>query len=106
MPWVRWAFVGAAIACALVIWRAHVAWRSRELIGAGLLLLFAALLVQLPVVGADGEGPLGYGTAANPVTEVAAIDAAAHGPAAELEVARDARARPTTGRSASSSSRR
>ncbi|MCW2924421.1 MAG: hypothetical protein JWM98_1825 [Thermoleophilia bacterium] len=90
--WVKWSFVGAAIVCTLVIWRCRVAWRSRELIGAGLLLVLAALLVQLPVVGVDGEGPLGYGTASSPVTEVAAIDAAAHGPAAKLAVARRARA--------------
>jgi hypothetical protein len=87
--WVSVAFLGVSIASAIAIWRLEIPWRSRELIGAGVLLLFATLLVQLPVVGADGDGPLGYGTAASPVSEVAAIDAAAHGPAARLGVARD-----------------
>jgi hypothetical protein len=78
--WIPWVFVGVSVACAVVIWRAEVPWRSRELIGAGLLLLLAVTLVQLPVVGEEGDGPLGYGTIANPVEEVAAIDAAAGGP--------------------------
>jgi hypothetical protein len=84
---VLWVVVGLAIACALVTWRRDVPWRSQELIGAGLLLLFAVVLIQMPVVGDEGDGPLGYGTTANPVVEVAAIDAAAGGPTAELGVA-------------------
>jgi hypothetical protein len=87
--WVSVAFLGASVASAIAIWRLEIPWRSRELVGAGVLLLFAVLLVQLPVIGSDGDGPLGYGTAASPVSEVAAIDAAAHGPAARLGVARD-----------------
>lgn len=89
-PWIAWCFIGVSVASVLVIWRCDVVWRSRELIGAGLLLLLAVTLIQLPVVGSDGEGPLGYGTTANPVVEVAAIDAAAGGPTATLEVAENA----------------
>jgi hypothetical protein len=84
---VLWVVVGVSIACALVTWRRDVPWRSQELIGAGLLLLFAVVLIQMPVVGDEGDGPLGYGTTANPVVEVAAIEAAAGGPSAELGVA-------------------
>ena len=90
--WVPWSFLAASVVCIVVIWRRHVEWRSRELIGAGSLLLFAIVLVQLPVIGIDGDGPLGYGTNVNPVSEVAAIDAAADGPAADLGVAKAARA--------------
>ncbi|MCW2956138.1 MAG: hypothetical protein JWO69_1007, partial [Thermoleophilia bacterium] len=90
--WVPWLFVAASAVSAIVIWRGGVPWRSRELIGATALLLFAVLLVQLPVVGSANEGPLGYGTAADPVQEVAAIDAAADGPAADLDIAREAAA--------------
>lgn len=84
-------FLVASIASAVAIWRSGAAWRSRELIGAGVMLLFAVILLQMPVIGEPGEGPLGYGTVANPVDEVAAIDAAADGPASELEIALDAR---------------
>lgn len=90
--WVPVAFVITSVVCVLIIWRCNVEWRSRELIGAGALLLFAVILVQMPVVGNDGDGPLGYGTNVNPVSEVAAIDAAADGPAAGLDVARSTRA--------------
>ncbi len=89
---VPWAFLAVSVACVVVIWRRNVEWRSRELIGAGLLLLLAVVLVQLPVIGNDGDGPLGYGTAVNPVSEVAAIDTAADGPASKLGVARIAQA--------------
>lgn len=89
--WVAWSFVVAAIACGVVVWRCKLPWRSRELIASSLLLLLAVLLVQLPVVGASGDGPLGYGTAANPVEEVASIDAAVGGSAADRDVARNAR---------------
>jgi len=88
--WVPWTFVGVSIACGALIWRVEIPWRSRELIGSTLLLLFAVVLVQLPVIGAAGDGPLGYGTRTNPVDEVAAIDAAAHGPASQLRIARQA----------------
>ncbi len=90
--WVPWAFVAASVVSVLVIWRRDVEWRSRELIGAGGLLLFAIVLIQLPVIGNDGDGPLGYGTNVNPVSEVAAIDAAADGPASKLGVAKATRA--------------
>ncbi|MCW2962649.1 MAG: hypothetical protein JWM90_3036 [Thermoleophilia bacterium] len=90
--WVPWVFVVATLGSVLAIWRLAIPWRSRELIGSTMLVLFAMLLIQLPVFGDHGEGPLGYGTAANPVEEVAAIDAAAKGPAGDLEVARDAAA--------------
>ncbi|MCW2972410.1 MAG: hypothetical protein JWN72_683 [Thermoleophilia bacterium] len=87
--WVPWLFVGAAFAAVVYIWRAQVQWRSRELIGSSLLLLFAVLLLQASVLGGSSDGPLGYGTTGDPVREVAAIDADAHGSAARLEVARD-----------------
>ncbi|MCW2926801.1 MAG: hypothetical protein JWM86_769 [Thermoleophilia bacterium] len=89
--WVGVAFVVAAVASIVFIWRREIPWRSRELIGAALMLLFAVALVQLPVVGTAGEGPLGYGTAANPVEEVAAIESSAHGPAAELGISKRTR---------------
>ena len=41
VTWVPWAFVAASVVSVLVIWRRDVEWRSRELIGAGFLLLFA-----------------------------------------------------------------
>ena len=89
--WVPWAFLAVSVACVVVIWRRGVEWRSRELMGAGALLFLAVLLLQLPVIGDDGDGPLGYGTSVNPVAEVAAIDAAADGPAADLGIAEAAR---------------
>lgn len=82
--WIPWTFIAVSLACVVVIWRAEVPWRSRELVGAGFLLLLAVILVQLPVVGEEGDGPLG--TVADPVAEVAAIDAAAGGPAARLGI--------------------
>lgn len=88
--WVPWVFVVAAVVSGVVVWRRRVVWRTRELIGSTLLLLLAIALVQLPVIGEPGDGPLGYGTPSDPVEEVAAIDAAADGPASDLAVARQA----------------
>ena len=90
--WVPWAFVGASLASILYVWRASIPWRSRELIGSTALLLLAVVLLQPSVFGGAQTGPLGYGTAVNPVEEVAAIDADAHGRAAKLDVAREAHA--------------
>jgi hypothetical protein len=91
-PAVAMGFVAVSLGCIVAIWRAEITWHSRELVGAGFLLLFAVLLIQLPVIGDAGDGPLGYGTAANPVEEVAAIEVAAQGPSAGLAVAREAEA--------------
>ena len=90
--WVPPAWALVSVACAVWIWRRKLEWRRRELIGTIALVLFATVLMQLPVIGAEGDGPLGYGTAQDPVTEVAAIDAAADGAAGKLEVARSAAA--------------
>ncbi|MBC7460208.1 MAG: hypothetical protein H7287_02495, partial [Thermoleophilia bacterium] len=87
--WVPWLFVAASFASVVYIWRGQVQWRSRELIGSSLLLLFAVLLLQASVLGGSSDGPLGYGTTGDPVREVAAIDADAHGSASQLKVARD-----------------
>src|SRR5690606_14293363 len=88
--WVAWTFLAISLLCVVLIWRLEVPWRSRELLGLGALLLLTIALIQMPVIGNDGDGPLGFRTTANPVTEVAAIDAAAHGPAAQLGVSRAA----------------
>jgi hypothetical protein len=85
------AFGVVSIACIVAIWRLDITWRSGELVGAGALLLFTVFLLQLPVIGERGDGPLGYGTVVDPVAEVAAIEVAAGGPSAGLAISRAAR---------------
>ena len=89
---VGWAFVALALGCRVVIWRCAVPWRSKELISVAISSRSPPFLVQLPVVGTDSDGPLGYGTAVDPVGEVAAVDAASHGPSSDLAVAQTAHA--------------
>lgn len=87
---VIWGVLLLSLVCVLAIWRLKIVWWSKEFGGALALLVLALMLVQMPVVGQDGDGPLGYGTVANPVSEVAAIDAAVGGETANQQVARSA----------------
>lgn len=86
--------VAASVASVVAVRLLRLPWRSRELLGAALLVVLAAALLQIGVLGGAASGPLGYGAGrtgdVGPVEEVATIEGAALGPARGLATVRRA----------------